>query len=379
MFYYTWPSLEFNHNVAQMPVWAALIYYFYLATKYNKWKDWIIFGVLSGIGMLTKYSVAFLIFTIVLFSFITSYRLMWLTVKPWVSIFIALIIFSPHVWWLYQHDWLTFTYIQARSNEVDNSYNPFVAFKYLLAQFTNFLPLIIILLCNKSLSIHKLNINQNDKFFILFIGLFPGVMLFIISLLTGVNIKDMWASPMWSLVALIFIAMIPDQVFQQRKRGLLKGLMIWLGVITIVMASYVQFGGQLRNKPSRMDWPQQEISLNVQKQWDALSDCQMDNLTGDNWLAILAATKMQNLPSVMMSTSEAYSPWMSLARLEQKGTFVLWEKGKKPFIPYLTEIQSNKDMQIQQGEWTIYWDKVPHKEPLIIQWQMFVPKQCVKS
>lgn len=379
IFYYTWPSIEFNHNVAQMPIWAALIYLFYLVLKTNQWKYWIIFGIITGIGMLTKYSVAFLIFTIVLFSLLTPYRVMWLTLKPWVAIFIGLIIFSPHVWWLYQHDWLTFTYIQSRSHETDSSYNPFVAFKYLLAQATNFLPLILILLCNKCFSSFRLNLAQNDKRFLLFMGLFPGMLLFIISLLTGVDIKDMWASPMWSIIALIFISMIPDHVFQQHKVGLIKGLMIWLTLITLVMVSYLQFGGKVRNKPSRMDWPQQAISLNVQQQWNVLSKCQMDNVTGDNWLAILAATKMQNMPSVMMSTSETYSPWMSLERLQQKGTFVLWEKGKQPVTPYVSDLEKDQDMIMQQGEWTIPWDKVPNKEPLVIQWQMFIPKQCVKS
>ena len=378
IYYYTWPSIEFNHNVAQMPIWAALIYIFYLILKENKWQHWIIFGVITGIGMLTKYSVAFLVFSIVLFSLLTSYRVLWLSLKPWVAIAIALGIFSPHVLWLYQHDWLTFTYIQSRSHEGGSGYNPLVAFKYLAAQATNFLPLIIILLCNKSFYLRFSNINKGDRNFLLFMGFFPGILLFIISLVTGVNIKDMWASPMWSLIALIFISMIPDQVFQQHKKGLIKGLIVWLCVITFAMASYLQFGGKIRNKPSRLDWPQNEISLKVQQQWDSLSQCKMDNITGDNWIAILAATKMKNFPSVMMSISEAYSPWMNLNRLEQHGTFALWEKGDKPIIPYLAELQKNKDMTIQQGQWIIDWDKVPNKAPLIIEWQAFVPKSCTR-
>lgn len=378
IYYYTWPSLEFNHNVAQMPIWAGLIYLFYLVLKNNKWQHWILFGVLTGIGMLTKYSVIFLIFSIVLFSLLTSYRLLWLSAKPWIAIVIALLIFSPHVIWLYQHDWLIFSYIQSRSNEAGQGYNPLVAFKYLAAQATNFLPLIIILLCNKSFFIQRLAIPENDRKFLFFMGLFPGIVLFFISLASGIDIKDMWASPMWSLIALIFISMIPNHIFQNHKKGLAKGLVIWLSAITLLMACYLQFGGKIRHKASRMDWPQQEISLKTEQQWNKISHCEMDNITGDNWLAILAATKMEKLPSVMMSISDTYSPWMNLKRLEEKGTFALWEKGKKPVIPYLVELQKNKEMIIQQGEWVIYWDKVPNKEPLVVEWQMFVPKHCTQ-
>lgn len=379
IYYYTWPSLEFNHNVAQMPIWAALIYVFYLILKKNTWSLWITFAVLAGIGMLTKYTVAILIFSIVLFSLFKPYRQLWLSAKPWVATLLALVIFSPHVWWLYQHDWLIFNYIQSRAQETDHHYTPWNAFKYLLAQMTNFLPLIVILLANKSLVINKAHpLDKNDKNFIWFMGLCPGMVLFILSLLTGVNIKDMWASPMWSLVALIFFSRLPDSLFQQRKQGLFKGLVIWLVLITVLMASYLQFGGQIRNKPSRFDWPQQQISTHVEQQWHMLSRCPLDNISGDNWIAILAATKMPHMPSVMMSTSASYSPWMNLARLEEKGSFVVWEKGQKPLIPYWAELQQNKGLVMQQGEWVIAWDKVPNKAPLIVEWQAFVPKQCLR-
>lgn len=378
IFYYTWPSIEFNHNVAQMPIWAGLIYVFYLALKKNTWSAWLVFGVVTGIGMLTKYSVAILVFAIVLFSLLTSYRRLWLTAKPWVAVVVALALFSPHVWWLYQHDWLTFTYIQSRSHEDGGGVNHLAAFKYLASQIVNCLPLLLILLCNKSLSFKFRNIKIDDRNFLFFIGIFPGLFLFLLGLVSGANIRDMWASPMWSLVGLILVAMIPENIFQNHKKGLAKGLVIWLFIISVLMACYIQFGGQLRHKPSRMDWPQQELSLKAEQEWKQISHCQLDNIGGDNWLAILVATKMNQMPSVMMDTSAAYSPWMNLQRLEQKGSFMLWEKDQKPILPYVSDLEKNDQLVIYHGEWQITWAKVPNKQPLIIQWQAFVPKSCIQ-
>lgn len=379
IFYYTWPSIEFNHNVAQMPIWAGLIYIFYLALKKNTWSMWLFFGVVTGIGMLTKYSVAILVFAMVLFSLVTAYRRLWLTAKPWVAVAIALAVFSPHIWWLYQHDWLTFTYIQSRSHEDGSGSNRLAAFKYLSSQLVTFLPLILILLCNKSLSFKFKNIKQDDRYFLFFMGLFPGIFLFLLGLMTDANIRDMWASPMWSLLGLIFIAMIPDAVFENHEKGLIKGLVVWLVFISVLMACYIQFGGTLRHKPSRMDWPQQKLSLKTEQEWSKISNCKLDNIGGDNWLAILAATKMNHMPSVMMQNSAAYSPWMNLQRLSQKGSFMLWEKDKKPILPYMADLERNDQMIIYHGEWEIHWDKVPNKEPLRVEWQAFVPKSCVQQ
>lgn len=378
IFYYTYPSLEFNHNVAQMPLWAALIYTFYQAIHKNTWVWWLGFAVLTGIGMLTKYTIAILIFTMVLFSLITPYRKLWFSIKPWCAVMIALAIFSPHIVWLVQHDWLTFTYIQARSHEDGSGPERLSAFKYLFAQIANFLPLLLILLCNKSLSFKYKNIPQIDRNFVLFIGLFPGLFLFILSLITGINIRDMWASPMWCLVGLILIAMIPEQKFQQHQKGLAKGLLIWLTIITVLMATYVQFGGSIRKKPSRMDWPQQQLALKTDQIWTGVSRCELDNIGGNNWLAILSATGMKKMPSVLMEIDAAYSPWMNESRLIQHGSLMLWEKDKQPVLPYFTALENNPQLVKQTGEFSLKWEKVPTKDPLQVEWVAFVPKTCLK-
>lgn len=378
IFYYTYPSLEFNHNIAQMPLWSALIYTFYLAIHKDTWKWWLSFAVLTGIGMLTKYTVAILIFTMVLFSLITPYRKLWLNFKPWCAVIIALMIFSPHIFWLIQHDWLILSYIQSRSHESSNSHQYLTSFKYLLAQLANFLPLLIILLCNKCLSLKYKNIPQSDRYFILFIGLFPGLFLFILNLIFGINIRDMWASPMWCLITLILIAMIPDQKFQKYQIGLAKGLLIWLCITATLMIIYVLFGGNIRNKPSRMDWPQEQLSNTTEQIWTLLSKCKLDNMGGDNWLAILSATDMQNMPSILMHTDIAYSPWINKARLVRYGSFQLWEKGKQPVLPYFNSLEQNPMLIKRSGEFNLKWEKVPTKDPLHIEWTAFIPRTCLK-
>lgn len=378
VFYYTWPSLEFNHNIAQMPIWAGLIYLFYLVLQKNTWLLWTVFGVVMGIGMLTKYSVAILIISMVIFSFITPYRQIWLSAKPWVAVCIALIVFSPHFIWLYQNDWLTIHYIQARSHEDGNAKDRIGALKFLVTQLINFIPLLIILACAKCLKFKKIIIKYTDWTFLIFLGLFPAISLFLLGVTTGLTIKDMWASPMWCLVPLLFIIMVPDDVFTNKKPILWNGLCIWLIVVTTLMIVYVQFGGQIRNKPSRMDWPQVQLSENIEQQWNSKSVCKLDTIGGDNWLAILSATAMKNMPSVYMSDSEKYSNWVDLNRLKTHGSVMLWEKDQRPILPYFSELQKDSNLVVYNGEWNLSWHKVPKKEPLQVEWYLFVPKQCLK-
>ena len=146
VFYYTWPTLEFNHNIAQLPIWAGICLAFYHAWHDDRRSAWIWLGVWAGLGLLTKYSVALLLITLLLYSLVSKQRSRWLTLNPWLAIALMTLIFLPHLIWLATHDWLPFTYAMGRSGEAENSGGRLNAFKFLGTQAVNHLILMIIVL-----------------------------------------------------------------------------------------------------------------------------------------------------------------------------------------------------------------------------------------
>lgn len=381
VFYYTWPSLEFNHNIAQMPVWLGLVYTFYLATRKNHWRYWLIFGFIAGAGMLVKYTVAVLIFTMLLYSLCTSCRRLWCSPKPWLAMLLALMVFAPNVYWLTQHDWLPLTYASARSAEDASRNGHLAALGYLGTQIINHLPLLLILLCNRtrlSLSTPAQILHQSDWRFLLWMGLMPTLLLVGAGLIFGLGLRDMWGMPMWGLSGLIIVALIPEQVFTLKKYSLLKGIAIWALLVTILMAIYVEFGARIRHKPSRMDWPQQALATQADMQWQTFSSCKLDSVTGSDWIVLLVASYSEFSPSVMVSGNAAYSPWMNAERLHQHGTLAIWPANEQPNLPWLQTLNQQPDMVMKQGEWFIKWIKLPEREPLKVIWQAYIPKKCLK-
>ena len=61
VYYFSIPTPEFNHNVAQMPLWAAASYFYYKSWKSGGRRWWIALGVAAGLGLLAKYSTALLL------------------------------------------------------------------------------------------------------------------------------------------------------------------------------------------------------------------------------------------------------------------------------------------------------------------------------
>jgi 4-amino-4-deoxy-L-arabinose transferase-like glycosyltransferase len=382
IFYYTWPSLEFNHNIAQMPVWLGLVYIFYLATRQNCWRYWLLFGLLAGAGMLVKYTVALLIITMILYSVCTPYRRLWLTAKPWLAILIALLVFAPNIYWLMQHNWLPLTYASARSAEDASRNGHLAALGYLGTQIINHLPLLLILLFTRTrLSLRtpiQILLHKSDWRFLLWMGLAPTLILSCAGLIFGLGLRDMWGMPMWGLSGLIIVALIPEQVFADKSTSLLKAIVIWVSIVTILMVTYVEFGARIRHKPSRMDWPQTELASQADEQWQTLSSCKLDSVTGSDWVVLLVASYSNFAPSVMVSGDAAYSPWMSSRRLQEHGTLALWPDNEQPKVPWLQPLAQRPDLVMKQGEWTIAWGKLPDREPLKIRWQAYIPKRCLK-
>lgn len=401
--YYTYPSLEFNHNVAQFPVWAGLYLVFYKAIKYNRWIDWLLLGLLGGLGMLTKYSVVFLLLPMALYLVLPKQWILLKQPQPWVAAAIMLAVFAPHLYWLMTHDWMPLTYANGRSHDVSKNASSlsrhFSWLSFIAAQFVAHIPLLLILVFNRQrlFSVSTYRKRQPAGVSLLwYLWLSPILVLVVLSLIFGVGLRDMWGMPMWALSGILAASFIAPATQAIMAIKLRKALIIWLTLVTVLMVVYVGFGDKIRHKPSRMNWPEKALSAQSQTTWQTLSNCPLDSVSGAGWLSALVSMN-NGFPSQMISGPASYSPWMNIERIQQHGTFVLWQDDNDLVLPLLDEInvsdirstnyvdntsdviENNQTALVkQQGQWQIAWrDKAA--EPLVVNWIAYVPSSCFKS
>ena len=393
--YYTYPSLEFNHNVAQFPIWAGLYLAFYQSLTQNRLRDWILLGVLGGLGMLTKYTVIFLLIPMALYLVLPKQWPLLRQPKPWIAVFVMLTVFAPHLYWLITHDWLPLSYASGRSQEVNaGAYNikrHFSWISFITAQLVAHIPLLIILALNRKrlVSIHEYKKSvPHDALLLWYMWLSPIAVLIVLSLVFGIGLRDMWGMPMWALSGLLAASFIAPANELLTVTKLRKAIIIWLSVATVLMIVYVGFGDKIRHKPSRMQWPEQALAIQAQTTWQSLSSCNLDSVSGEPWLGSLVAMN-SGFPSQMISGPASHSPWMNTRRLQEHGTLVMWQKGEENIaLPLLgdvsvitaTELTSNhankNTLVKQQGQWRIDWRDNKVKKPLLINWVAYVPSRC---
>ncbi len=107
----------FQANFLEVFFWTAIAYtiILYIQTGKNKWLYY--FGVSIGLGMMSKYSVAFYTVSILAGLLITRHRKIFLNKHFYLAAVIAIAIFLPNLIWQYYHRFPVITHMQELQDE----------------------------------------------------------------------------------------------------------------------------------------------------------------------------------------------------------------------------------------------------------------------
>ena len=107
---------EFNANVCLMPLWALAALLFWRAARTDETRYWALAGVASGLGMLAKYAMVFLLIPIAIaFLVIPQFRHALKRRGPYIALGLFATVIVLHLVWAYRHDLTTVQYAMTRA------------------------------------------------------------------------------------------------------------------------------------------------------------------------------------------------------------------------------------------------------------------------
>jgi dolichol-phosphate mannosyltransferase len=104
-------ALVMTPDAPLISCWSGALYSLYRALVQGERTAWYPSGIWLGLGLVSKYTIAFLGPAIVLFLLLDAPSRKWfLKPEPYLAATLALTIFSPVIWWNYQHEWASFLF-----------------------------------------------------------------------------------------------------------------------------------------------------------------------------------------------------------------------------------------------------------------------------
>ena len=282
IYFYNFTTPEFNVNVSQLPFWVLTVYFFWKGINFNENKDWILFGIFSALGFLSKYLFIYILFSLFIF-YIFNFKKYQKSLKGYLlSILISLILLIPHFIWLFENNFVTIFYGLNRSGL--SEFNIFNHFKnpieFTLKQIIILVPffLMIFTLLKKI----KFKINSKDRkiIFLIFINIIPILLMLATSLLSGAKIRTMWMTPFYLFFGTLFIYIFKNFIdLKKIKRFYFTFLFFF------ILSPSVYLLVSLADETKRTDFPGKEISRLVQNKWDDNFTNEIKIVIGDEWYA----------------------------------------------------------------------------------------------
>ena len=282
IYYYNFTTPEFNVNVSQLPFWTLSVYFFWKGLSHNKKIDWVLFGVFSSLGFLSKYLFIYLLLSLLIF-FIFNLKKYKQSIKNYFfSILISLVILIPHFIWLLENDFVTIFYGLNRSgisdfNLINHFKNPAL---FLFKQIIILIPFFIMAFVIIKKFKFKININNKKTLFLLSINLIPLFLVLITSVLTGAKIRTMWMTPFYLFLGTLLLLIFKKNIeFKKIKK------FYYIFLFFFILSPTAYLGVSLADGAKRTDYPGKEISRLVQNKWDDNFINEIKIVIGDEWSA----------------------------------------------------------------------------------------------
>ena len=329
-------------DTMQSPIWAMLALSLFLAVHRNSVGYWFCSGILVGLGILTKYQIAvFIIPLTVPFIFTHQGRNSLKTIEPWLGMATAILICSPHIIWLYQHDFPALQYLSTHyissEDAVSSNWQNHIKypFDFALSNLGNVFLLALIgwPLFKRPRRDSKpatTSIQQSCQFKTLYlysIALGPLLITLLFGFINGEPLVPRWATPYFAWLPLLILFLLNREI---DARSFIRVIVNCL-VVALLMAglrtTYIYFKPYYKNDYWRADeYAPAKLTLKkAENLWSEHYSYPLPFIGGDHYHVISIAANSAHSVTPFSNLSSHESPWMTDQDFRNKGGIIVNE------------------------------------------------------
>ncbi len=225
-----------------------------LVTRHSSLIYWLLLGISAGLGMLTKYTMAFFYICVLLFIvFSPERRGILKSPYPYIAFLLSIAVFSPVIVWNAQHDWVTLRHTSGQAHISEGFRISLVSFfEFIASQIGVLTPILsvmilIALLRQKTTKTDDNGIKGKRQF--LFWFSMPVIVFFVLKSLQG-KVQANWAMTGYITGIIAFSKVFLDEWVRRKKA--VKTLIIAGLSLSFLLASLSHYPAKL-HIPLKLD------------------------------------------------------------------------------------------------------------------------------
>lgn len=214
--------------------WVLSLYLFWKAISEERKEFWPALGLSVGVGLLTKYTMAFFYLCAFLFLLLSKkYRKILFTASPYLSLIISLLVFSPVIIWNSCHDWVTFKHTAGQAHLAEGIRISFKSFfEFLGSQVGVITPFLFVLMIFSTL---KLKIKNGLQGNFLFWFSIPLIIFFFLKSLQA-KVQANWALTGYITSVIAFSSLYLKNITKVKR--VIFTLAIFISIFITLVAHY---------------------------------------------------------------------------------------------------------------------------------------------
>ena len=252
--FYNFHALKYNANTILMPLWAATTLAFLRSYRGCSASYGALAGIAAALSMLAKYWSVFLLAGLVAAALIDPRRRTYFrSAAPWVTVIVGFAVLSPHLVWVYQHDFISVQYAIARheAHSVNSGLGDvFLYFADTIGYGAAPVLLLFVLMRPSRATIAEMVWPSNRESRLVAAAFWGPLLLPVVgTLAVGTAPTALWSMPAWTLLPVLML--LPRAVkVETRMLQVMLGVVVAESLIILIAAPGIAFAiHQLGVKP----------------------------------------------------------------------------------------------------------------------------------